>query len=216
MPIHNHPAVERLQAARVAECLPGLLWEERVELFNRLVSATISPDELAHVATSFATVSHPQTAHKLWDLLANSATDGRRVKALLRPLQSAYFPGLEFYQLEQATPGQRKRLLADCGRIARDGTPWQRLAALAIHSGVDREGAVPLAIEVSEQDSLPEELRGDAFKVSLYCDATPQAAERAAASLASQTPAILHSALAYLTLGEGAISSLAGGISIGR
>ena len=66
LPILNDAAAERSQAASVAACLPGLLWEERVELFNRLVSATISPDELAHVATSFATVSHPQTAHKLW------------------------------------------------------------------------------------------------------------------------------------------------------
>jgi hypothetical protein len=123
---------------------------------------------------------------------------------------------MDYYELQNATPAQKKRLLEESSRYVREGTPWQRLAGLLMHCGVNRAETVPLALQLFEDNTLPQEIRSDAFKVALYCAPKSEAESHAVQALAGESRDISRTALAFLALGQEAVLSLSGGISIGR
>ncbi|MBW3540914.1 MAG: thioredoxin family protein [Planctomycetes bacterium] len=195
--------------ARIARALPWLLWDDRKALFDQLVAAAATADELEIVAQLLAEVADRRAAASLWDLLDRPDTGASMAETLRTALERIYF-GESWWDESEVAKRQIKLAPDEAARRSRAESRWQRLTALSLLLRLDRAAAAEIAQELYDS-ATDDTQRLDAFQMLLLAGTKTPATEHAVAGLSHPSPQIRGRALEYLALGAAPLRSAESG-----
>jgi len=195
--------------APTSRVLPWLLWPQRREFFRKLVSLDAEGRQLPEVATSIAKNRDPRAAAELWQLLEHVETDASDVAGINSALMALYSGRTSGVYFGSATKLD-KVTLAELTHFANDGTPWQRIVAMAQLIQLASGEPEVAARKMLDDSTMPELFRADAFQLLLLAESERKAIKLAVQHLASTVPEIRKRALIYLTRGQEGIQIVRG------
>ncbi len=186
------------EAPRAAQVLPWLPSDRRLEAFDALRERLEKPEHLGALVRSLAEARDERAPDVFWKMLAEPDIDDSTADALLDGLRE-FVQRQESYMAAEARSARQRELAQAAEGMATRGTEMQRLAALALLAGLDREKAAQVASQLAEDATLGEALRRDAFQIVLATSGRVEADLRAVEALTGSDPARRKLALAHLT-----------------
>ena len=189
-------------AGQAAGALPWLPWEQRRQLFDRLLALNSSPEELGHLAQAMANRPDPRAAPLLWDLIAGDDVDQQTVGIVRNALWHLYFAGSAPFVSDLPSRNKPEHAIADLKARAQAGPEWQRVVALALLLTASLEDAADVAQRIYDNPETSTALRRDAFQIRLLSSKSKQqSAQTALSALADSPPDIRNLALEFLADG---------------
>ena len=195
---------------QAGEALGWLLWPDRVKLLNTLLAHASTAAEISMVTGAVAETGDTRSADILWSILAREQGDVQTTEVVLQSLQRLYFP-TNYYQVESAPIGQKKRTVAFARSHGAGGTRWQRLAALVMLLRLDVQETIKAAHAAVDDPKADPALRADALQILLLAMTDKEAGPVAIGSLASDNARMKEVALTWLSLGDDGLARLLSG-----
>ncbi len=208
-------AESRAHLANAAQVFTGLVWENKVRLYDRLVATAAARSDLVLIAEYLSSSHDLRAASKFWELLAGPMADAHLAAELLVPMVQAY-TATNWRSLSEADESRLGPLKEACAHMAAEGSRWQRMAATALLGMVDSALASAAAEPLVHDESLPVEVRADALRVVLFFSDEEPAALQASASLAMADTInpLGEVALLYLGYGSSGIATVGGALRL--
>jgi HEAT repeat protein len=210
-PVLQKTASSKITAATEAAALPFLDWDQRKELFDKLLA--ITPDgQMSQLIDKFAMVADSRAAQQLWNLLGDPPRDvffSAVHRALLNIYgltnQSNFINGL-------AQPGaaDKPALMHDATPMLQMGTELQRTEALCLIFGAQPDAAVQPAKAILANTSNTSALRNASLQILLL--ALPEADAQALAVSQLPDQSTRRTAVSYLAIGSQAASRFRGDV----
>ncbi len=198
---------DRGQLVTAGQALRWLPWQARQELFALLAKSANSADDLAALAEHLATRQHPAAAELLWELLARKDAGAGLAASVVESLRRLEL-GNRYYDADSVSTRLRTQIVDAARPRARQGTHWQRLAALSLIVFLDPDAAAEIAGELAADGQLDERMRTSAFQVLLYAAEQGVAQPAAVQALQETDAARQRLALTWLALGPPALQFL--------
>jgi HEAT repeat protein len=182
--------------AEISETLPWLLWNDRVDLFKRLM-ASGEDDHFYRLVNEVTIENDLRPLELLWKEAAAERMTGTRAYALFDGMQKCYL-GNHRWQAQNAPKKALDRVTEAGTAHASSGKRFERLIGLALLVGADRDTAAELAQKIvdNEKESLND--REDALRILLRVQDRRQAQSTAVRLLASPHAEFCEEALAFL------------------
>jgi hypothetical protein len=196
----------RLVAA-LSAALPWLPAADRARLLEKMLARPATTDDLATIANSLEQIRSPAAGFALWNLVLHAAADAGTAEVVKTSLLQFYFPR-NYYQLEKASPRDRKRAIAAATERARGGSSWQRIIGLALLLALEPPTALEIAQPRVEDEVLPIEERTDALQIVLLALSDSEKISFAVRILSSPPQEFHGKVLASLTEDEDSLTSL--------
>jgi HEAT repeat protein len=195
--------------AAISETLPWLLWNDRKDLFQRLMAGA-EDDHFHRLVNEFTIENDLRPLDLLWSETAGERMTGIRAYSLFDGMQKCYL-GNNRWQVQNATKKARDRVIEAGTAHAKSGKRFERLIALALLVGADKDTAAELAQKIVDTEKEPLEDRRDALRILLRVQDRRQAQSTAVQLLASPHAELCEEALAFfvepadstLTLADG-------------
>ncbi len=188
------PAPEHF--TEISETLPWLLWNDRQELFGRLIAGS-EDDHFHRLVNEFALDNDLRPLDLLWKVASDEHMTGARAYALFDAMEKCYF-GNNRWQAQNALRKVRDRVTADGTAHASSGKRFERLIGLALIAVTDRDAAADAAQKVVENKDRGLAERADALRVLLRVQDRHKAQSTALRLLASPNAELCEEALAFL------------------
>ncbi len=198
-------ATSRASMDAIAELLPALAWNHRLELFHQLLLAASSAEDRALVAEHLAGNQDPRSTEVIWPLVANPEMTQHESVLLFPPLRSSWSAERYVSKVNVAT---KESMIRDGRDKASAGIGWQRIVGLAMMSWCESPDVAESARSTVSDTNQPTDLRVVALQIRLVkLDA--KASEQEVLSLLSDPdPMISETALRFLSLGASGMTSL--------
>jgi hypothetical protein len=184
--------------------LPWLEWEQRSDLFDRLLASEPEPGEYYTLLRSFAEVPDRRTIDRLWAALAAGHGTEESATYFLQTLEQLYYGStLNRYvngQPQLAKEGRKEAAAAAVARVAK-GPDMLRLVALLVLVRAAPDQVAAAARPVVEDRSAPAALRRDAFQLMLQGLGKEEKEQTAVAALGGDDEPLRLEALAMLAGG---------------
>ncbi|MCA9022904.1 MAG: hypothetical protein KDA74_22295, partial [Planctomycetaceae bacterium] len=148
-----------------------------------------------------------RTVNEFWKLLSRQDMDAELAFMIIRNFRQIYFDQ-PYYDFDDFSPSAKKRVVVDVIPHIQSGTFWQRTVALAMLLSVSREEVEKYSESLLADQSTSEPLREVAFHVYLVAQSKTQARKTAIKELSEKNPVLRKTALAYLSMGPDAVSSV--------
>ena len=194
----------------IANVLPWLLWDDRVSFFEEMTQVAPGPSDLYETVQQMARPRDYRAVHEFWKLLTHQDMDAELAFMMIRNFREIYF-GKAYYDFEDYSTSGKKRVAVDMVPHIQSGTFWQRTVALAVLLSVSRQEATKISESLLADQSTPEPLRKVALHVYLVAQTKTQASKSAIKALSEKNPVLRKTALAYLSMGPDAVSSVVDG-----
>lgn len=201
--LRSHPE----QISSIAEVLPWLLWDDRVQLFEEMTRVAPAPSDLYETVQRMAGPRDYRALNEFWKLLSRPDMDAALAYMIIRNFREIYFDQ-PYYDFDDFSPSVKKRVVADVIPHIQSGTFWQRTVALAMLLSVSREEAEKYSESLLADKSTSETFREVALHVYLVAQTKTQARKSAIQALSEKNPVLRKIALAYLSMGPNAVSSV--------
>ncbi|QDT93653.1 HEAT repeat domain-containing protein [Gimesia algae] len=195
-------------SSTIASVLPWLLWEDRIQLFLEITQSADSLSDLYEVMNEMSQPRDHRALNTFWDLLARRDVDAAFAHSMIMSMRKIYF-NTRYYSLDDVSVGAKNRAVADLIPHTLSGLYWQRTVALVALFSLSREEAYKLANRILSDKSTSDDLREVAFQVVLASQSKSQATQMALQRLTDKNPMLQQIALAYLSVGPQAVSSVA-------
>lgn len=183
--------------ARAASVLPWLTWQKRLETFRELRPLATEESDAALVLSSMAQTPDRRAADLYWQLLADPKLSDQTASVVHQGLQQAYYGRNE--GSGDGVPASRRKELAKVARPhTATGSELERLVALVLLADADPETAAEVAAPMAEDAKLSQELRLDAFQITLVLKPKAEAMKSALAALSGDDLERRKRALTYL------------------
>jgi HEAT repeat protein len=202
---------EPKRRGELAAALPWLLWPQRKQFFDRLMSPQPAADQLSLIAQAMGRSVDLRSAEPLWTLLGAEHVDDDQTNRVYHSLQN-------LYQAHRVMSVQGNRRVAPAvlklwKQFAAAGRPAQQVVAMALMINNEAPAAAAESAErLFATPGISESLRADAFQLQLASLDAPAAEKLAAAQLGAESPAVRKLAARYLTLGFEALQILRKGM----
>lgn len=193
----------------VVTVLPALTWDEKQRIFDAGMAAAMTHDERHLLVDELADTRDNRAPPKIWDALASSSADAHLVREFIRPLTQSYFAAYHSSVVD-ADPAEQERLKADAHEMLRNGTRWQKIAALQLIATADVGSLRRVAAELYESNEESSAVRADALRALLCFSTSTTAQKLAIARLNDDDPVLAEPALLYLALGRNRVKFLSG------
>ena len=204
-------AEQRHLATAVAKSLRWLPWKQRVEFFAQLRTLVSDPHPLAELCRELVVLRDTRASKLLWETLAGEEVTAEFSQAVLLSLLHNHGLGLnEIYRAE----GPLKPIglsIETLKQFATSRHEWQQRVALAMLLPIDQSAANEVAESVAADEQATPTARADAFCIVLLSGPSKESQPAAVAALTNPDSPLRRPALAYLTLGESGVQSLANG-----
>ncbi|QDT41962.1 HEAT repeat protein [Gimesia alba] len=201
--LKSHPE----HISSIASVLPWLLWDDRVQLFEEMIQVAPAPSDLYETVRRMAGPRDYRAVNAFWKLLTRQDMDAALAFMIIRNFRQIYF-GKSYYDFDDYSTSTKKRVAADMVPHIQSSVFWQRTVALAVLLSVSREEAEKISESLLSEKSTSEPLREVAFHVYLVAQTKTQARNSAIKGLSEKSPALRKIALAYLSMGTQAVSSV--------
>ncbi|MDP6507182.1 MAG: HEAT repeat domain-containing protein, partial [Planctomycetota bacterium] len=198
---------------RISNAMPWLLWEERLEFFNKLTANVVNWKEFRGSILNFAEDSDPRAADVLWSLTSEDNANAEMAWSVLYGLRQIYLRKF-YYRPSGASASAKKRVLTAAKEKVKAGPEWQRVVALALLPSVSPDDALEAATAIFNDPQSSVELRTDSFQIQLLSQSRTEARKLALAGFSHQEQSIRKIALEFLVNGAEKIDSLRDELSL--
>jgi putative thioredoxin len=211
--LHEMLAAEPGLASDICPALPWLIWEERLRMFNAILTAGEEPPTYSALRY-FTIIPNPKAIDRLWELLADADLDPYVPSSIWSRMREVYFANS--WDPSEASQRDRDRAAADARRWIEQGRHWQPTMGLALLNAADKPAAQQVAEKLYADPAQPKELRADALRVILVSSTAGDARRTALAALETSERLFQHTALAFLAHGSEAVDELSDALSLDR
>lgn len=207
--VEQQPQTARL-AAHVLIWLPV---DERQQTSERLLSLATEPDQQAAIVEIMAIHSDAASITRLWSLLSRPDAKPQLASAVHSALRTCYV-GENYYNPQQLSLPERKRIVAEIRPKAEAGPELQRTVAMALLLPLDASAALTVAKATRADPAAGEWLHLDAAQIQLLALPQDRGISEAVSMMSGKEPAMRKVALPYLVGWDHRLQQLRGSIYI--
>lgn len=192
----------------ISSSLKWLQWTDRIRLFDEMLPLARSEIDLDSILKQMALTYDRRAIPALWSALDQDRSDDVASTAVTSALTQLMFRNY-YFDVDDITPAQRKLAQSELLYRSQAGSYWQRLTALLMLNRFDKDKVTELTHEIVENESEPEPLRRDAFRILLASQTDREATDTALEVLNRKDLLYREDALIVLTMGRSEVTTVA-------
>lgn len=194
----------------MSRSLPWLLWNDRIELYDQMISLAKSDVDLESILDHMAQTHDLRALPALWSPLHDEQGRPSASQLVTSALTQMIFHQ-SYWREDQFTTAQKKLASQELTVRSQQGSYWQRITALLMLQQLDAEQVTEFARELIADESELDDLRRDAFRMWITTQTEREATEIAVAKISADETLFIPDALTALTSGRSQLVTVAGG-----
>ena len=194
----------------MARALPWMLWNDRIELYERMISLAKSDIDLESILDHMAQTYDVRALPALWSPLSDERGRPAASQLVSSALMQMIFRQ-SYWREEQHTSQQQQLANRELTFRSQQGPYWQRITALLMLQRLDAETVTEISRDLYADESELDQLRRDAFRLWITYQTEREAAETSIRMIVEGETLFIPDALTALSSGRTQLVTVAGG-----